>query len=179
VSASVLMVLGMGSGFAQAQDLPAVEKKKQEVPAGDVQKETTSEKEDSAVSSKEDTPLEEAKLEETDEVVVSATKTRQPVSHVTSAIEVITGEQMQKRNLTTVAEALRLATGMAVFSTGGQGSLTEVRMRGSNSQQVLVMIDGAIVNSATTGSYDFAFLTTDNIERVEILRGNQSMVYGA
>lgn len=166
---SALLLMGMGSGFAQAQDLPA----------GEVQKQATSAKQDSAVSSNEDTPLEEAKLEETDEVVVSATKTRQPVSHVTSAIEVITGEQMQKRNLKTVAEALRLATGMAVFSNGGQGTLTEVRMRGSNSQQVLVMIDGAIVNSATTGSYDFAFLTTDNIERVEILRGNQSMMYGS
>ena len=41
------------------------------------------------------------------------------------------------------------------------------------------MIDGAIVNSATSGLYDFAFLTTDNIERVEILRGNQSMMYGS
>jgi vitamin B12 transporter len=111
--------------------------------------------------------------------VVSASKTRQPVSHVTSAVEVITGEQMQKRNLKTVAEALRLATGMAVFSSGGQGTLTDVRIRGSNAQQVLVMIDGAIVNSATSGSYDFAFLTTDNIERVEILRGNQSMMYGS
>jgi vitamin B12 transporter len=178
-SASLLMAMGMGSGFAQAQDQPAGEGKKQEAPAEEVQKRAISEKKDSAVSSKEDTPLEEAKLEETDEVVVSATKTRQPVSHVTSAIEVITGEQMQKRNLKTVAEALRLATGMAVFSNGGQGTLTEVRMRGSSSQQVLVMIDGAIVNSATTGSYDFAFLTTDNIERVEILRGNQSMMYGS
>jgi len=86
---------------------------------------------------------------------------------------------MQKRNLKTVAEALRLATGMAVFSSGGQGTLTDVRIRGSNPQQVLVMIDGAIVNSATSGLYDFAFLTTDNIERLEILRGNQSMMYGS
>ncbi|MEO8341038.1 MAG: TonB-dependent receptor, partial [Nitrospirota bacterium] len=175
----LLITIGMGSGFALAQDLPAGEEKKQEAPAEDVQKQAASEKQESAVSSNQNAPLDEAKLEETDEVVVSATKTRQPVSHVTSAVEVITGEQMQKRNLKTVAEALRLATGMAVFSNGGQGTLTEVRMRGSNSQQVMVMIDGAIVNSATSGLYDFAFLTTDNIERVEILRGNQSMMYGS
>jgi len=178
-SASLLLAMGMGAGFAQAQDLPAGEEKKQEAQAEEVQKPATPEKQESAAPAKKNIPLEEAKLEETDEVVVSATKSRQPVSHVTSAVEVITGEQMQKRNLKTVAEALRLATGMAVFSNGGQGTLTEVKIRGSNSQQVLVMIDGAIVNSATTGSYDFAFLTTDNIERVEILRGNQSMVYGA
>ena len=175
----LLMAIGTGSGFALAQDLPAGEEKKQEAPAEDLQKEAIFEKQEPAVSSKQDTPLKEAKLEETDEVVVSATKTRQPASHVTSAVEVITGEQMQKRNLKTVAEALRLATGMTVFSSGGQGTLTDVRIRGSNSQQVLVMIDGAIVKSATTGSYDFAFLTTDNIERVEILRGNQSMMYGS
>lgn len=176
---SALVFIGIGSGFALAQDPPAGEEKKQDAPAEDVQKRAASDKQESAASSKEDTTLDEAKLEETDEVVVSASKTRQPVSHVTSAVEVITGEQMQKRNLKTVSEALRLATGMAVFSTGGQGTLTEARIRGSNAQQVLVMIDGAIVNSATSGLYDFAFLTTDNIERVEILRGNQSMMYGS
>ena len=127
----------------------------------------------------EEVAVEDAKLEQTDEVVVSAIRARQPVSHVTSAVEVITGEQMQRRNIKTVAEALRLATGMAVFSNGAQGTSTQVRVRGSNPQQVLVMIDGAIVNSATAGGYDFAFLTTDNIERIEILRGNQSMQYGS
>ncbi|HEU4685700.1 MAG TPA: TonB-dependent receptor [Nitrospira sp.] len=123
--------------------------------------------------------LEEAKLEQTDEVVVSAIRARQPVSQVTSAVEVITGDEMLKRNIKTVAEALRLATGMAIFSSGAQGTLTNAKIRGSNTAQVLVMIDGAIVNSATAGGYDFAFLTTDNIERVEILRGNQSMQYGS
>src|SRR5437667_12432929 len=52
-------------------------------------------------------------------------------------------------------------------------------MRGGTPEQTLVLIDGAIVNSATTGAYDFAFLTTDNIERIEILRGSQSMLWGS
>jgi vitamin B12 transporter len=52
-------------------------------------------------------------------------------------------------------------------------------MRGGTPEQTLVLIDGAIVNSATIGSYDFANLTTDNIERIEILRGNQSMLWGS
>jgi vitamin B12 transporter len=133
----------------------------------------------SPTSSPEEAAVADAKLEATDEVVISASKTRQPVSHVTSAVEVITGEQMHQRNLKTVAEALRLATGLAVFSSGAQGATTNVRMRGSTPEQVLVLIDGAIVNSATAGAYDFAFLTTDNIERVEILRGNQSMLWGS
>src|SRR4026207_1762544 len=118
---------------------------------------------------------------ETPEVVVSATKTPIPVKEVTSAVEVITGEQMQQRKVRTVAEALRWAQGLAVFQSGGAGAgvggrvrgggpgaVGAVRRRGGPPEQTLVLIDGAIVNSATLGSYDFANLTSDNIERIEI-----------
>src|SRR5262245_52270882 len=116
---------------------------------------------------------------ETREVVVSATKTPIPVAQVTSAVEVITEEQMQQRKVKTVAEVLRWAQGLAVFQSGGPGTNVDVRMRGGTPEQTLVLIDGAIVNSATLGSYDFANLTTDNIERIEILRGAQSMLWGS
>jgi len=116
---------------------------------------------------------------ETREVVVSATKTPVPVPQLTSAVEVITGEELEHRHIKTVAEALRLSQGLTVFSDGGPGTNTSVRIRGSNSDQVLVLIDGAIMNSATLGSFNFANLTTDNIERIEILRGAQSMLWGA
>ena len=116
---------------------------------------------------------------ETREVVVSATKTPVPVSQVTSAVEVITAADMKKQNLRSVADALRLAQGLAVFSNGGPGTEVNVRIRGGSSTQTLVLIDGAIVNSGTLGSYNFANLTTDNIERIEILRGAQSMLYGS
>ena len=116
---------------------------------------------------------------ETREVVVSATKTPVPVTQLTSAVEIITGEELQQRQVKTVAEALRLSQGLTVFSTGGPGTTTTVRIRGSNSDQVLVLIDGAIMNSATLGSFNFANLTTDNLERIEILRGAQSMLWGA
>jgi vitamin B12 transporter len=116
---------------------------------------------------------------ETREVIISATKTEIPIKEVTSAVEVITGEQMQQRKLQTVVEALRWAQGLSVNQSGGPGTLAEVRMRGGTPEQTLVMIDGAIVNSATTGSYDFANLTSDNIDRIEILRGNQSMLWGS
>ena len=110
---------------------------------------------------------------------ISATKTAIPVNQVTSAVEIITGEQMQQRKVKTVAEALRWAQGLAVFQSGGPGTLVEVRMRGGTPEQTLVLIDGAIVNSATIGSYNFANLTTDNIERIEILRGSQGMMWGS
>lgn len=113
------------------------------------------------------------------EVIVSATKTPVPVTQLTSAVEVITEEDLKRRQTKTVVDALRLSQGLAVFSTGGPGTSATVRIRGSNSDQVLVLIDGAIMNSTTLGSFNFANLTTDNIERIEILRGAQSMLWGA
>ncbi len=116
---------------------------------------------------------------ETKDVVISATKTEVPVRQVTSAVEIITGEQMEQRKVRTVAEALRWAQGMAVFQSGGPGTAVDVRMRGGTPEQTLVLIDGAIVNSATIGTYNFANLTSDNIERIEILRGSQGMMWGS
>lgn len=133
----------------------------------------------SSVFAEEVALAEQEEIVETREVVVSATKTELPVKQVTSAVEVITGEQMQQRKLKTVAEALRWAQGLGVFQSGGPGTTVDVRMRGGTPEQTLVLIDGAIVNSATIGSYDFANLTTDNIEGIEILRGNQSMLWGS
>ncbi len=121
----------------------------------------------------------EPEILETPDVVISATKTPLPIKEVTSAVEVITGEQMQQRKVRTVAEALRWAQGLAVFQSGGPGTVVDVRMRGGTPEQTLVLIDGAIVNSATLGSYDFANLTSDNIERIEILRGSQGMMWGS
>ena len=113
------------------------------------------------------------------EVVVSATKTPLPVTQLTSAVEVITEEDLKRRQIKTVVDALRLSQGLTVFSNGGPGSTATVRIRGSNADQVLVLIDGAIMNSTTLGNFNFANLTTDNIERIEILRGAQSMLWGA
>lgn len=124
-------------------------------------------------------PAETEPVIETREVVISATKTPVPVSHLTSAVEVITEEDLKRRQIKTVVDALRLSQGLTVFSNGGPGSSASVRIRGSNADQVLVLIDGAIMNSATLGNFNFANLTTDNIERIEILRGAQSMLWGA
>ncbi|MBA2486891.1 MAG: TonB-dependent receptor [Nitrospira sp.] len=124
-------------------------------------------------------PVEPDPEVQAEEVVVSATKTPVPVSQVTSAVEVITAQDMKKQNIRSVVDALRLAQGVAIFSNGGPGTEANARIRGGSSSQTLVLIDGAIVNSGTLGSYNFANLTTDNIERVEILRGAQSMLWGS
>ncbi|MCZ6799097.1 MAG: TonB-dependent receptor plug domain-containing protein, partial [Nitrospirae bacterium] len=114
-----------------------------------------------------------------DPVVVSATKTPVPLSQITSAVEIITEDDFKRRNDRTLVDALRLSQGSAVFSSGGPGTLANVRLRGGTSAQTLVLIDGAIVNSATAGGFNFGTLTTDNIESVTVLRGAQSMLWGS
>jgi len=116
---------------------------------------------------------------EVPDVVVSATKTPIPVTQVTSAVEVIKGEELEKRKIKTVVDALRLAQGVAVFSNGGPGTTANVRIRGGKAEHTLVLIDGAIVNDPASGAFDFANLTTENIEQIEVLRGAQSMLWGA
>jgi len=132
-----------------------------------------------SVSAEEVEKSDQSEVIETPEVFISATKTEIPIKQVTSAVEIITGEQMQQRKIRSVVEALRWAQGLAVFQSGGPGTTVDVRMRGGTPEQTLVLIDGAIVNSATIGSYDFANLTSDNIERIEILRGSQGMMWGS
>ncbi len=113
------------------------------------------------------------------EVITSATKTPLPASQVTSAVEVITGRELEQKKIKTVFDALRLAQGVTAFSNGGPGSLANVQIRGTKSAHTLVVIDGTIVNSPTNGAFNFANLTADNIERIEILRGAQSMLWGS
>ena len=114
-----------------------------------------------------------------DPVVVSATKTPISLRRVTSAVEVLTEQDLTERNIKTLVEVLRLSPGLAVFQNGGPGGQANVRIRGGNARQTLVLIDGAIVNSATTGAFNFAHLTVDNVEKIEIVRGAQSTLWGA
>src|SRR5437879_913601 len=114
-----------------------------------------------------------------EEVVVTATKTPVPVSQLTSAVEVIKGEELEQKKIKTVIDALRLAQSVTVTQNGGPGTLATVGIRGASTSQTLVLMDGTILNSPTAGQFDFANLTTDNIERIEILRGDQSMVWGS
>jgi len=98
-----------------------------------------------------------------------------------ASIDVITAEQLQKQGATTVLDALRNRTGISTSQNGGAGSLTSLFLRGSNSAHTKVLIDGIPMNdpSGASRAFNFANLTTDNIERIEILRGPQSVIYGS
>lgn len=114
-----------------------------------------------------------------DTMVVTDTKTPKPISQTTSAVEVIKQDDFQRRNDRTLVDALGLSQGGTIVSSGGPGTSSNFRLRGGSADQTLVLIDGAIVNSGTLGSFNFGTLTTDNIESVTVLRGAQSMLWGS
>ncbi len=98
-----------------------------------------------------------------------------------SAVSVITHEEIERASPTSVAGLLETVPGVAVTQSGGPGGLAEVRLRGGDSGHTLVLIDGVRVNDPTTASneFDFSAISLDNIERIEILRGPQSSIYGS
>src|SRR3954469_4034376 len=111
-------------------------------------------------------------------VVVSASKVPTPASTLTQAITVLSGADLRARGVTRVVDALREVPGAALVQSGSYGAITSLFLRGGESRYTKVLIDGVPVN-ASGGSFDFSHLTTDNIERIEIVRGPASVLYGA
>ena len=122
---------------------------------------------------------EPASAESLPPVVVTATRTEVPVNQLTTSVTVITAEEIRERQAELVLEVLRDVPGLDVVQSGSMGTATSVFIRGSDSDQVLVLIDGVEVNSTTLGAYNFANLTTENIERIEVLRGAGGTLYGS
>jgi vitamin B12 transporter len=112
-------------------------------------------------------------------VFVTSTRTETPLEQVTTSATVITDRDIQAQQAETVLEALRNVPGLDVVQTGSRGAGTSVFIRGSESDHVLVLIDGIEVNSTTLGAFNFAHLTTENIERIEIVRGAGGTLYGS
>ncbi|MDD3446951.1 MAG: TonB-dependent receptor [Zavarzinia sp.] len=103
-----------------------------------------------------------------------------PLTAVGSAVTVITGEELEAKQIRVVSDALRMVPGLAVSRTGTIGNQTQIRIRGSEANQTLVMIDGVVVNNpAASSEFDFGHLLTADIERIEVLRGPQSALYGS
>lgn len=112
-------------------------------------------------------------------VVVTATLSPEEERDLGSATTVITRRQIEERGATSVLEVLRSVPGVDVVRQGGDGSLTSLFLRGTNSTQTLVLVDGARVNSPYFPGYDFSALSTENVERIEVVRGPFSALYGS
>ncbi len=114
-----------------------------------------------------------------DPVVVTATRTDALLSEVPQTVTVITREDIEERDVDTVGDLLRQVAGVEVLQSGGRGTATSVFIRGSESDEVLVLIDGVQINSATLGAFDFANLAPEGFDRVEVLRGGGGSLYGS
>lgn len=115
------------------------------------------------------------------EIVVSATRTARPAEKTGSVVTVIDAEDLQRRQYAFVADALRDAAGVTIARNGAGGGFASARLRGATGGQTLVIIDGVAVNdpAAPQGGFNFANLDLADIERIEILRGPQGILYGA
>jgi vitamin B12 transporter len=102
-----------------------------------------------------------------------------PADEIGSAVSVVTRAELQAQKVRHVAEALRSLPGVAVSKTGGFGSLTQVRIRGAEGNQTLVLIDGIDAGDTANGEFDLSNLLVEDIERIEVIRGGQSGIGGS
>ena len=114
-----------------------------------------------------------------EEVVVTATKVPEPLEETTSSVIVIKEEEIKKMNVHFVPDVFRQIPALNVVQNGGDGKLTSVFLRGGAPTNTLVLIDGIKVTSPTAGVFDFSSIPVDAIERIEIVEGPQSTVYGS
>ncbi|MFG1294276.1 TonB-dependent receptor [Xanthobacter sp. V13C-7B] len=115
------------------------------------------------------------------DVVVSATTIATPAREVASSVTVITGQQLEETQRRDVPDALQSVPGLNVVQTGGPGGGTSVFMRGTNSNQTKILLDGIDLGdpSSGNGAFDLGTLYTNDFARMEVLRGPQSGLYGS
>lgn len=124
------------------------------------------------------TPPQQPPPARVEEVVVTATKIETPLAHTAAAVTTVTAEEIQRQQVTDTLELLRDIPGFTIVQTGSRGGTTSLFTRGGESDYNLVLVDGVKANSAG-GFFDFSELTTTGIDRIEIVRGPQSALYGS
>ena len=126
----------------------------------------------------EATPTPSPGEEEAEPVVVSATRFDIPLDQSPSTVSVVSSEDIEQKQIQRVSDALREVPGLTVVQTGTAGQLTSVFMRGLPSEDLQVLLDGIPINQGLSGAMNFADITTDDIDRIEVVRGPQSTIYG-
>ena len=118
--------------------------------------------------------------ETTENILVTASRSPLTTSDIGSSATIITREEIERRQARYVTDILRSVPGIAVSHSGAIGSQTQVRMRGAEANHVLVLIDGVRANDPASGDeFRWELLSTSNVERIEIVRGPQSSLWGS
>lgn len=112
-------------------------------------------------------------------VIVTATRTIQSIEDALSSVTIITRADIQARQATSVQELLTGEAGVQISNNGGLGKATAVFVRGTDADQVLVLVDGVKLTSATLGTTAFEYLPVEEIDRIEVVRGPRSSLYGS
>jgi vitamin B12 transporter len=114
-------------------------------------------------------------------IVVTANRTAQPLDQVGQSITVVDAAEIERRQTMTVADVLRTVPGVSIARNGGIGASTSVFIRGAESDQTVALIDGIKLNdpSSPGGGFNFGNLLVGNIERIEVLRGPSSVLWGS
>jgi len=112
-------------------------------------------------------------------VVVTATRTEVPLESVTKSVSLVSGQEIANQQANAVVDALRTVPGVEVSQTGSAGTTASVFIRGADADQSLILIDGVEVNSPTLGGFNFGNIMTDNVGRIEVLRGGGGTLYGS
>ena len=115
---------------------------------------------------------------EAEQVVVSATRFDIPLDQSPASVSVISSEDLEQKQIERVSDALREVPGLSVVQTGTAGQLTSVFIRGLRSEHTQILLDGIPINQGLQGAFNFADLTTEDIDRIEVVRGPQSTLYG-
>ncbi len=112
-------------------------------------------------------------------VVVTATRTAQTVDSTLASVTIITRADIERTQARSVPELLAGTPGVAIANSGGMGKATSVFLRGSNSDHVLVLVDGIKLGSATLGTAALEHIPVDSIDRIEVVRGPRASLYGS
>lgn len=112
-------------------------------------------------------------------MVVTGTRIEQPLQQSLSDTAVITRQQIEESHAVDVASVLKKLAGVEFYQSGGTGKQSSLFLRGSNSSHVLVLVDGVRINSATTGTTAIDQLMLDQVDHIEVVRGNASSLYGS
>ena len=124
-------------------------------------------------------PVATQAVSEANTIVISATRIPQAVRDVGISVTVVPREKIEEMNAQNVAEVLAEVTDARVNNYGSMGAQSEITLRGSSSKQVMVMVDGRKVNLPSTGMADLSMYPADQVERIEVIRGPASVLYGA
>ncbi|WP_156876928.1 TonB-dependent receptor domain-containing protein [Paludibacterium yongneupense] len=114
-----------------------------------------------------------------DDIIVTATRMAEPITNTLSDVTVVTREEIEQAGATSLSQLLARQPGVEIAAYGGPGQGVGISLRGANTNHTVVLLDGVRIVSATTNTTSLQYLPLDQIERIEIVRGPVSSVYGA